>query len=94
MGKRLKATILASAVLAWVVSLPAAAAEMSLDEFLLSVRESNPVLQASFRRLEAFSHTVRSSVAARPISITLRTKFQKESPILRSPHDYRSCLVC
>ncbi len=72
MGKRLKATILASAVLAWVVSLPAAAAEMSLDEFLLSVRESNPVLQASFRRLESFSHTVRSSVAVQRPSLGVR----------------------
>lgn len=72
MEKRFKITILAAALLSWVLAPLATAAEMSLDEFLLAVRESNPVLQASLKRLEAFRHTVRSSVAVQRPSVGIR----------------------
>ncbi|MBL3539650.1 TolC family protein [Aminivibrio sp.] len=72
MGKSFKITMLAAAFLVWVFSPSAVAAEMSLDEFLLAVRESNPVLQSSYKRLEAFRHTVRSSVADQRPSVGVR----------------------
>lgn len=41
----------------------ASAGEMSVEEYLALVRSNNPTLQASYRNVEAFYHTVRGSVA-------------------------------
>jgi outer membrane protein TolC len=51
---------------------PAAASEMSLEAFLLSVRENNQGLQASLKRLEASYHTVRAAVATQRPGVGLR----------------------
>ena len=48
------------------------AAVTPLDAFLAIVRNENPTLQSSLRRLEAFYHTVRSSVAVQRPSAGLR----------------------
>ena len=48
------------------------AAEMNLDAFLLAVRENNPGLQASQKRVEAAYHAVRASVASQRPSVGLR----------------------
>lgn len=72
MGKGFKATILAAALVGGVFSSMSNAAETSLEEFLAAVRGDNPSLQASYRRLEAFSHTVKSSVAVQRPSVGIR----------------------
>jgi outer membrane protein TolC len=72
MGKGFKATLLAAALLGGVFSSMSNAAETSLEEFLTAVREKNPSLQASYRRLEAFRHTVKSSVAVQRPSVGIR----------------------
>lgn len=51
---------------------PGLAGEMGPDDFLLLVREKNPTLQASLKRLEAFRHTVLSTVAAQRPGAGLR----------------------
>lgn len=48
------------------------AAEMSLEEFLPSVRENNPGLQASQKRVEAAYHAVRAAVSVQRPSVGLR----------------------
>ena len=48
------------------------ATEMNLDAFLLAVRENNPGLQASQKRVEAAYHAVRASVASQRPSVGLR----------------------
>ena len=50
----------------------APAAQTSLEDFLNAVRSGNPVLAASAKRLEAFSHTVKSYVAVQRPSVGLR----------------------
>lgn len=48
------------------------ASEMSLEGFLLAVRDNNPTLQSSLKRLEASYHAVRSAVAVQRPSVGLR----------------------
>ncbi|HPF84732.1 MAG TPA: TolC family protein, partial [Aminivibrio sp.] len=67
-----KTSVLASALLAAVFSSFAFAEQTSLEEFLLVVREKNPSLQSSYKRLEALSHTVKSSVAVQRPSVGIR----------------------
>lgn len=72
MIKHLK-TVLAGLTLTtafWAAA--ATGAEITLEDFLLAVRDNNPSLQASAKRLEAFSHTVKASVAPQRPSVALR----------------------
>ena len=48
------------------------ASDMSLEEFLSSVRENNPGLQASHKRVEAAYHAVRAAVSVQRPSVGLR----------------------
>ncbi len=48
------------------------ASDMSLEEFLSSVRENNPGLQASQKRVEAAYHAVRAAVSVQRPSVGLR----------------------
>ncbi len=57
--------------LAWGI-VAANASEMSLEGFIPTVRENNPTLQASLKRLEASYHTVRSAVSIQRPSVGLR----------------------
>ena len=63
--------VCATLFLAWGI-VAANASEMSLEGFIPTVRENNPTLQASLKRLEASYHTVRSAVAIQRPSVGLR----------------------
>ena len=71
MLKKMSFIVCASLFLSWGM-VAASASEMSLEEILLAVRENNPTLQASLKRLEASYHTVRAAVAVQRPSAGLR----------------------
>ena len=70
MGKKFR--ILLALILLLGVPLQSSAEVTQLDAFLLIVKNNNPTLQSSLRRLEAFYHTVRSAVAVQRPSAGLR----------------------
>ncbi|MDD4614659.1 MAG: hypothetical protein PHI40_04530, partial [Caldisericia bacterium] len=70
MGKKFR--ILFALILLLGVPFQSSAEVTQLDDFLLIVKNNNPTLQSSLRRLEAFYHTVRSSVAVQRPSAGLR----------------------
>ncbi len=72
MSKRFCYALLAATLMTGFISSRAAAAETSLESFLNAVRSGNPVIMASAKRLEAFSHTVKSSVAVQRPSVGIR----------------------
>ncbi len=69
--KKTCSIVCATLLLVWGI-VAANASEMSLEGFILAVRENNPTLQASLKRLEASYHTVRSAVAVQRPSAGLR----------------------
>ncbi|NLA91021.1 MAG: TolC family protein [Synergistaceae bacterium] len=72
MRKLLNCAMAAAALSIFLWTIPLWAEETSLEDFLSAVRHSNPVLQSSAKRLEAFSHTVKSSVAGQRPSLGIR----------------------
>ena len=71
MLKKTCSIVCATLFLVWGV-VAANASEMSLEGFILAVRENNPTLQSSLKRLEASYHAVRSAVAVQRPSAGLR----------------------
>ncbi len=71
MLKKMCFIVCASLFFSWG-TFAASASEMSLERFLLAVRENNPTLQASLKRLEASYHTVRATVSVQRPSAGLR----------------------
>lgn len=69
--KKTCSIVCATLFLAWGI-VAANASEMSREGVILAVRENNPTLQASLKRLEAYYHTVRSAVAVQRPSVGLR----------------------
>jgi len=69
--KKTCSIVCATLFLVWGV-VAANASEMSLEGFILAVRENNPTLQSSLKRLEASYHAVRSAVAVQRPSAGLR----------------------
>lgn len=69
--KKTCSIVCATIFLVWGV-VAANASEMSLEGFILAVRENNPTLQSSLKRLEASYHAVRSAVAVQRPSAGLR----------------------
>ena len=69
--KKTCSIVCATLFLAWGI-VAANASEMSREGVILAVRENNPTLQASLKRLEAYYHTVRSAVAVQRPSAGLR----------------------
>lgn len=72
MVKRIRHILLAAALMTVFFAVRAPGAQTSLEDFLNAVRSGNPVLAASAKRLEAFNHTVKSSVAVQRPSVGLR----------------------
>ena len=72
MKKHLKILIGALALAVALCPTMAPGAEITLKDFLHAVRDNNPTLQASAKRLEAFSHPVKASVASQRPSAALR----------------------
>jgi outer membrane protein TolC len=72
MIKGARFVLLAAAVVTFFSPTGALAAETSLEDFLTAVRTGNPALMASSKRLDAFSHTVKSSVAVQRPAMALR----------------------
>lgn len=57
------ASVALGIVVAFFSGAAVSAEEMSIHDYLALVRANNPALEASYKRVEAFYHTVRSSVA-------------------------------
>lgn len=67
-----KSVLFLSLFISSLFALPSLAVEVTSDGFLNLVRENNPTLQASLNRVEAFSHTVKSTVATQRPSAGVR----------------------